>query len=213
MSVTWTLFKSRGLLDEFDLHCIYIYFFSMWVFIHEHSQTTGLQGEEEGISLTPHCHFHPLHRYLDISRVIIAESSPLHIANSLTRTGNLSERKSLTTKLRALNCILGKGNHFFKFVGKFRYLGMKDLSKEFLKDNSSITVKFREYKTGQITAGVYLLFIVEIVIDVQQIRTGALLFANIYNLSQIWRNNSKCLFDSHSKDENVDLSSSATAVV
>ena len=64
-------------------------FFSMWVFFHEHSRITGLQGKREGISLTPHYHFHPLHRHLDISQAITAESSPLHIASSRTRTGNL----------------------------------------------------------------------------------------------------------------------------
>ena len=46
-------------------------------------------GEGEGISLTPHYHFHPLHRHLDISRAITAESSPLHIASSRIQTGNL----------------------------------------------------------------------------------------------------------------------------
>ena len=65
------------------------FFFAIWVFIHKHSQITGLQGKGEGISLTPHYHFHPLHRHLDISRVITAESSPLHIASNRTRTGNL----------------------------------------------------------------------------------------------------------------------------
>ena len=34
------------------------------------------------------CHFHPLHRDLDISWAIIAESSTLHIADSRTRTAN-----------------------------------------------------------------------------------------------------------------------------
>ena len=43
---------------------------------------------EGGISLTPPYHFHPLHRHLDISRAITAESSPLHIASSRTQTGN-----------------------------------------------------------------------------------------------------------------------------
>ena len=77
-------------------------FFSTWVFFHEHSRITGLQGKREGISLTPHYHFHSLHRHIDISRAITAESSPLQIASSQTRTGNLwfSERKSLTTRLR-----------------------------------------------------------------------------------------------------------------
>ena len=45
-------------------------------------------GEGEGISLPPH-YFHTLHRHLHISRVITAERSPLHIASSSTRVGNL----------------------------------------------------------------------------------------------------------------------------
>ena len=64
-------------------------FFSIWVFFHEHSRFTRQQGKVEAISLTPLYYFHPLHRHLDISRVIAAESSPLHIASSWTRTGNL----------------------------------------------------------------------------------------------------------------------------
>ena len=74
-----------------------ILFFSIWEFFHNHSRITGLQGKKEGISLTPHYHFHPLHRHLDISRTITAKSSPLHIGSSRTRAG----RKSLTTKLRS----------------------------------------------------------------------------------------------------------------
>ena len=65
------------------------FFFSIWVFFHEHSRFTGQQGKGEGIYLTPLYHFHPRHRHLDISRVITVESSPLHIAGSRTRTGNL----------------------------------------------------------------------------------------------------------------------------
>ena len=65
------------------------FFFSIWVFLHEHVRITGLQLKREGISLTPHYYFHPLHRHLDISWVITAESSPLHIASSRTRTENL----------------------------------------------------------------------------------------------------------------------------
>ena len=54
-----------------------------------------------GISLTPHYHFHPLHRHLDIRRAITAESSPLHIASAgLEPEPLVSERKSLTIKLR-----------------------------------------------------------------------------------------------------------------
>ena len=64
-------------------------FFSVWVFFYKHLRITGLQGKRERISLTSHYHFHLLHRHLDISQAITAESSPLHIASSCTRTGNL----------------------------------------------------------------------------------------------------------------------------
>ena len=59
------------------------------MFFHEHSGFTGLQGKGKGIYCTPLYHFRPLHRHLDISRAITAESSPLHIAGSRTLTGNL----------------------------------------------------------------------------------------------------------------------------
>ena len=54
------------------------FFFSMWIFFHEHSRITGLQGKGEGISLTPHYQFHTLHRHLDISRAITAELTSAH---------------------------------------------------------------------------------------------------------------------------------------
>ena len=68
---------------------LFFFFFFYWIFFHEHSRFTGQQEKGEGIYLTPLYHFHPLHRHLDISRAITAESSPLHIAGSRTRTGNL----------------------------------------------------------------------------------------------------------------------------
>ena len=68
---------------------IYIYFVSIGVFSHDHSRIAGLQGKGEDISVTPHYHFHLLHKHLDISRAITAESSPLHIGRSWTQTGNL----------------------------------------------------------------------------------------------------------------------------
>ena len=64
------------------------HFFSIEVFFHGHSWITRLQGKGESISLTPHYHFQPLHRRLDISRAITTEVWPLHIASSRTRTGN-----------------------------------------------------------------------------------------------------------------------------
>ena len=42
-----------------------------------------------GISLTSHYPFHPLHRYLDISRAITTETSSLYIGSIHTRTRSL----------------------------------------------------------------------------------------------------------------------------
>ena len=69
--------------------CLFICLFSIWVFFHNHLQSTELQEKGEGIFLTPHYNFHPLHKHLDISQAITAESSPLHICSSRTRTRNL----------------------------------------------------------------------------------------------------------------------------
>ena len=77
------------------------FFLSGFSFTNIH-ESQDFRGRGGGISLTPHYHFQPLHRHLDISRAVTAESSPLHIASSQTRTGDLwfpSECKSLNTKL------------------------------------------------------------------------------------------------------------------
>ena len=111
-----------------------------------------------------------------------------------------------------LGGILGKGDQLFKSLGKFRYLGMEDLPQEFFLKGFAVNVQFLEIKTGEITAEEYLLYIVEIVNGVQQIGTGALLIVNNYILG-IWGNDSIYLFDSHSKDENGNVSSSGTAVL
>ena len=55
------------------------FFFSIWDLFHERLRITGLQEKGKGISLIRHYHFHPLHRHLDISRAITAES---HLAHS-----------------------------------------------------------------------------------------------------------------------------------
>ena len=88
--ITWILKLTFFSLTHIHTNSVFFcFFFSIWVFFHEHSRITGLQEKGEGIYLTPHYHFHPLHRHLDISRVITAESSPLHIGSSRTRIGNL----------------------------------------------------------------------------------------------------------------------------
>ena len=77
------LYKYNRLTDSVE-YGREIYFFSIWVFFHEHSRIAVLQRKGEGISLTPHHHFHPLHRHLDISWAITGENSPLYIDNRRT---------------------------------------------------------------------------------------------------------------------------------
>ena len=69
--------NSKELLEALK----FIFFLSMF-FFQEHSLFTGQQEKGEGIYLTPLYHLNPLHRHLDISRTITADSSPLHIACS-----------------------------------------------------------------------------------------------------------------------------------
>ena len=70
-----------------------------------------------------------------------------------------------------------------------------------------------ENKTGEITAGAYLLSITEIVNSAKQIGTGGQLIVNNYILGLILGTDSICLFDCHSKDEDGNLSGSGTEVL
>ena len=69
-------------------------FLSVLVFFHKHSRMTGMQGK--GIQLSPHYHFHPLLRHLT-GRLL----QRAHLCTQLAAGPFASERKSLTTKLRA----------------------------------------------------------------------------------------------------------------
>ena len=89
-----------------------------------------------------------------------------------------------------LDCIFGKGSQLLKFIGKFRYLGVEDLPKEFMIENYLVNVELLENKTGEITAGAYLLSIAEIVNSAWQIGTDSLIIGNNYILGLIWGNDS-----------------------
>ena len=62
------------------------FFFRSGVFFTTIRESQDCRGRGRAFLLTPHYHFHRLHRHLYISRAITAESSPLHIGNSRTRT-------------------------------------------------------------------------------------------------------------------------------
>ena len=67
---------------------------------------------------------------------------------------------------------------------------MENLPQEFLMENSSINQQFLELKTGEITAGAYLITISEILSGIQQIGTGVLLIVNNFILNLMWGNDS-----------------------
>ena len=78
-----------------------------------------------------------------------------------------------------LYSILCEGGELFKFIEKFRYLGMEDLPLEFLAENSSINMEFPENETEEITTGAYLISSSEIVNGVQKIGAGFYLLSAI----------------------------------
>ena len=55
-------------------------------------------------------------------------------------------------------------DQLFKSLCKFRYHGMKDLPQESFLEGFALNVQFLEIKTGETTAGAYLLSIVETVV-------------------------------------------------
>ena len=73
------------------IHQVYCFFFYLGFLLQPFMNHGMVEEKGKAISLTPHCHFHLLHRYqnLEISWVMTADSSPLHISNSWTQTGNL----------------------------------------------------------------------------------------------------------------------------
>ena len=68
---------------------LFLLFFFYLAFLSRIFTIHRTAGEGEAISLYTFYHFSPLHRHLDSSWVIAAESSPLRIAGSLNRTWNL----------------------------------------------------------------------------------------------------------------------------
>ena len=86
---------------------------------------------------------------------------------------------------------------------------MEDLLQEFWVENLPINGEFLENKIGKVKAGAP---ISEIVNGVQQPGVGALFNANNYIFGLIWENYSIYQFDSHSKNDNDNLSISCTAV-
>ena len=87
------------------------------------------------------------------------------------------------------------------------------MPQELLIEGFVARMQFLEYKTREFTAGQYLLSIVEIVNRVQQNGSDSLFIVNNYIIGIIEENDSKYLFNSHSNNENDNVSSFGTAVL
>ena len=85
----WHRFGVFNVNFEHISHLVLVFFDYLRFISQLFTNHAGLQRKGEGISVTPHYHFQPLHRHLDISRAITAENSPLHICSRLTRTRKL----------------------------------------------------------------------------------------------------------------------------
>ena len=88
--VTLFIVLSTQWMKEMRLLGVSLLFFFFYLgFLSQRFTSHRTAGKREGISLTSPYHFHSLHRHLDISWAIAAESSPLHIGSCRTRTGSL----------------------------------------------------------------------------------------------------------------------------
>ena len=98
-----------------------------------------LQGKGEG---TPHYHFHPLHGHLDIIWAITVESSPLHIASSRTRTGNLWFTRANKILKHALKDLFTKVLFSYNVAGEAKkiitFSGLRGYSKGVFRTQSNI---------------------------------------------------------------------------
>ena len=89
---------------------IYIYIY-IYIFQYGFSFTTihepqDCKGRGRAFLLAPHYHFHPLHRHLDTSRAITADSSLLHRGSrAITADSSLLHRGS-----RAITALLHRGS-------------------------------------------------------------------------------------------------------
>ena len=76
---------------------------------------------------------------------------------------------------------------------------------EFLIDNRLINAEFLGKRTGEATAGAYLLTVTEIIISCQQVESGTLLIFNNCVLGLLWKKQCFYLYDSYRKGENITV--------
>ena len=112
----------------FVFFCFYFLFFCF--FLSAFSFTTIHEpGKRVDISWTPYYYFYPLHRYIDISQAITAESSPLQITSDRTHTGSLVIRAQVANQNREIIFLKAK----IKFCKIKTYSTIFDTAKRAIK--------------------------------------------------------------------------------
>ena len=85
-------------------------------------------------------------RYGTSSGIQCSCMSPISVSWTLFKSPGLWDKFDL-------GCIVSKGDQLFKFVGKFRYLGIKDLKQELLIENSSINKEILKKRQKKLELG------------------------------------------------------------
>ena len=112
-----------------------VFFFLSGFFFKNVHEPQDSKSRETAFFLTPHYHFHPLHRHLDMSQEVTAESSPLHMGSS--RVPLVLEHKFLTTKLHAHNYVYT----YFTNVTKVLNFWLLDKTQSFKNEGSCGLIK------------------------------------------------------------------------
>ena len=112
-----------------------------------------------------------------------------------------------------LDYILEQGDRIFKDLRMFRLLGIDDLPQNFAVEGTPVVVEFLDNRTGEITLNAYLISVTDIVTSCTNIGTGALLIIRDFTLALIWGEQCYFLFDSHSKNDEGEITPNGVAVL
>ena len=109
-----------------------------------------------------------------------------------------------------LDMILENGDRLFKSLNQYRLLGVDDLPRSVDIYSNSVDIFLLDNKTGEITLNAYLVSLKEIIESCLNIWSGALLIIRLiisgYIFGILWEKDFVYLFDSHSKDDEGNIS-------
>ena len=104
-------------------------------------------------------------------------------------------------------------DRLFKSLNQYRSIGVDDLPRTVNIYSYPLDIFLLDSKTGEITLNAYLVSLKEIVESCLNIGSGALLIVSGYILEPIWGKECVYLFDSHTKDYEVNVSQNESAIL